>query len=322
MRNLWNVPFALLLAVVAMGADAQTFPDRPVRFIVGNAAGTASDVLARQIAQRWGELLGQPVVVDNRAGAGGIIGAELVAKAPPDGYTVMFGGSQINATNPALYKQLPYNPVTDFAAVGRVAGIPMLLVINASIPAKSFAEFVALGRAGKVKLNFASSGNGSAAHMAGSLFNKETGLNAQHVPYKAISQAFTDLISGEVAMMFYPYNALQPHIQAGKVTLLGAATDKRVSFLPQVPTFAELGYPGLVLSPWLAIYAPAGTPRRVVDVLASTLERALTDPGVAKRITDSGNYVWLGGPDELTKFTLSEIDKFRAIVTASGASPQ
>lgn len=321
MRVRLTAVLAIAIATLTMPVMAQVFPDKPIRFIVPQAAGTASDVLARLFVPKWSELLGQPIIVDNRAGAGGIIGTEVVAKSAPDGYTILLGTSQTFATNSSLYKKLSYDPIADFAPVGRIAGIPMVFVINAVMPAKTFPEFMTYAKTAK-RLNFASSGNGSAAHLAGALFNAETGLKAEHVPYKAVPQAFTDLLSGEMTMMFYPYNALQTHIQSGRVIPLAVATEKRVAFLPQLPTFAELGYPGMHVSPWLAIYAPAKTPRRVIDILYSTLEKALSDPDVVRRIEQTGTDIYLANPDELGKFTASEIARFRDIVKMSGATPE
>lgn len=300
-------------------ASAQTFPDRAIRLIVPQGAATATDIFARQITPRLAELLGQPVVVDNRPGGGGIIGTEIVAKAPPDGYTLTLGGGQTHAINKSLYSKLPYDPIANFAPVARLGAQAMILVTNAALPVKTVAEFIAFANARKGKLNFASTGSGTSAHLTGELLNAETGLKIAHVPYKSGAQALTDLVSGEVSMMFYPYIALQSQIQAGKLTVLATAGPQRSAYLPQTPTMVESGFPGFVISAWFAVYAPAGTPRPVVDTLYAAFERTLTDPDIVRRLAASGTDVYLAAPDELGRFTRSEIERFRKLVELSGA---
>jgi tripartite-type tricarboxylate transporter receptor subunit TctC len=316
-----RLPLLLAFAIATWAAQSlgQAYPDKPIRLIVPQAAASATDIFARHFTPRMSEILGQPLVVDNRPGAGAIIGTEAVAKAPPDGYTLLLGGSQTHAINKSLYRRLSYDPIADFVPVGRIGQQAMILATNASIPAKSVAELLAYGKANPGKMNFASSGNGSSAHLCGALFSAESGLKAEHVPYKAVSQALADLLSGQVTMMFYPYIALQPHIQSGRILPLGTASEKRPSYLPQVPTMSESGFPSMVLSPWFAFYAPAGTPRRVVDTLYSALERTMNDADVRARLAQTGTEVYLAGPDELRKFNLEEIARYQKIVELSGA---
>ena len=309
----------ICIATWAAVVFGQAYPDKPVRLIVPQAAGSATDIFVRDFTPKWSVLLGQSIIVDNRPGAGAIIGTEAAAKAAPDGYTLLLGGSQTHAINKSLYAKLSYDPIADFTPVARLGALPMLLVVNAAVPAKTIPELVAYAKANNRNINYASSGNGSTAHLAGALFNSEAGINAQHVPYKAVAQGLTDLLSGQITMMFYPFNAVQQHIQAGKLNVLGVATETRPSYLPQVPTFAESGYPSMVLSPWLAIYAPAGTPRRIVDILYSTLERTMKDPDVTRRFLATGTDLYLAGPDEFARFTASEIGRYRKIVELSGA---
>ena len=309
------------LALVAGNSPAlaQTYPDRPIRLVVPQGAATATDIFARQITPRLGELLGQPVVVDNRPGGGGIIGTEIVAKAPPDGYTLTMGGGQTHAINKSLYSKLPYDPITHFTPVARLGAQAMILVTNSSLPVKSLAELIAYANARKGKLNFASTGSGTSAHLSGELLNTETGLRIAHVPYKSAAQALTDLVSGEVRMMFYPYIALQSQIQAAKLTVLATAGPQRSAYLPQTPTMVESGFPGFVISAWFAVYAPAGTPRPIVDTLYSAFERTLTDPEIVRKLAAAGTDAYLAGPDELGRFTRSEIERFRKLVEISGA---
>ena len=310
---------AFAISIAAPAASGQQYPDRPIRLVVPQAAASATDILVRHFTPKWSEVLGQPVVVDNRPGAGAIIGTEMVAKAPADGYTILLGGSQTHAINKSLYRKLAYDPVADFAPVGRIGQQAMILVTNAGVPVKSVAELLAYGKANPAKMNFASSGNGSSAHLCGALFSAESGLRAEHVPYKAVAQALADLASGQITMMFYPYIALQPHIQSGRVTVLGSASDRRPSYLPQAPTLTEAGFPSMVVSPWFALYAPAGTPRTTVDALYRALERTLNDPDVRSRFASTGTEVWLAGPEELRGFTQSEITRYQKIVELSGA---
>jgi tripartite-type tricarboxylate transporter receptor subunit TctC len=309
----------LVIATWASASLAQAYPDKPIRLIVPQAAASATDILVRHFTPKLSEVLGQPIVVDNRPGAGAIIGTEMAAKAPADGYTLLLGGSQTHAINKSLYRKLAYDPIGDFTPVARIGQQAMILVVNASVPVKSVADLLAYGKANPAKMNFASSGNGSSAHLSGALFSAESGLRAEHVPYKAVAQALADLASGQVTMMFYPYIALQPHIQSGRVTVLGSASEKRPSYLPQVPTMTEAGFPSMVVSPWFALYAPAGTPRRIVDTLYAAMERTLNDADVRARFASTGTEVYLAGPDELRKFNLAEIARYQKIVELSGA---
>jgi tripartite-type tricarboxylate transporter receptor subunit TctC len=310
---------ALASAFWTAASLAQTYPDRPIRLIVPQAAASATDILVRHFTPKLSEVLGQPIVVDNRPGAGAIIGTEMAAKAPADGYTLLLGGSQTHAINKSLYRKLSYDPIADFTPVGRIGQQAMILVVNSTVPVKSVAELLVYGKANPAKLNFASSGNGSSAHLCGALFAAESGLRAEHVPYKAVSQGLADLLSGQITMMFYPYIALQPHIQSGRVTVLGTASEQRPAYLSQVPTMTESGFPSMVVSPWFALYAPAGTPRRIVDTLYTALERSLNDPEVRARFGQTGTEVYLAGPDALRKFTLDEIARYQKIVELSGA---
>ena len=319
MKRLALHAFGYILFVAAAAVPAQTYPDRPIRLVVPQGAATATDIFARQITPKLSELLGQSVVVDNRPGGGGIIGTEMVAKAPPDGYTLTLGGGQTHAINKSLYSKLPYDPIVHFTPVARLGAQAMILVTNTKVPVKTVAEFLAYGNARKGKLNFASTGSGTSAHLTGELLNAETGLQIAHVPYKSGAQALADLVSGEVTMMFYPYIALQSQIQAGRLTVLATAGPQRSAYLPQTPTMIESGFPQFAISAWFAVYAPAGTPKPVVDTLYAAFERTLSDPDIVRRLSASGTDVYLATPEELGRFTRSEIERFRKLVEMSGA---
>lgn len=313
------VLFGVMTAALCSVALAQNYPDKPIRLIVPYPPGTATDILARQLTPRMSEILGQPIVVDNRGGGGAIIGTEAVGKSAPDGYTLVMATSQTHAVNISLYKQLPYDPVADFTAVSRIAAQSMIFVVNASVPVKSVQEFVAYARAHPNKLNFASTGSGTSAHLSGELLNKSAGLNATHVPYKSAAQAIADLLGGEITLMFYPYNAIQSQLQAGKLVAIGNTGPQRSSYLPSAPTMVESGYPNFVITVWFGVYGPAGMPRKVTDVLNAALTRTMNDADVTARLAASGTDVYLAGPDEFARFTRSEIERYKGIIAMSGA---
>ena len=313
---------ASLLLGIATFSGAQPYPDKPVRLVVPYPAGTATDIFARQIGPKIAEQLRQPVVIDNRGGGAAIIGTESVAKSAPDGYTFMLATSQTHAVNKNLFPKLPYDPVTQFAPVARLATQVMVLTVNATFPAKSVAELVAYAKANPRTLNFASTGSGTSAHLSGSLFNREANLEATHVPYKSAAQALADLVGGQVTMMFYPYLAVQPFIQAGRIIALGTTGAQRSSYLPTIPTLTESGYPNVVVTVWFAVYAPAGTPRRMVDTMAAALAKTVSDPEILRAFAATGTDASYAGPDELAAFTRTEIERYRKIVEVSGAKAE
>ena len=310
---------AIFMVVASSLASAQPYPDRPLKLIIPYPAGTATDIFGRQLSGKLGELLGQPVVVDNRGGAGGIIGTEATAKSPPDGYTIMLATSQTHAVNKSLYKSLPYDPIENFAPIARLGTQAMILVTNATVPVKSVQEFVSYAKARPGQLNFASTGSGTSAHLCGVLLNREAGLDITHVPYKGAGQALADLVGGQITMMFYPYLAIQSQIQAGKVTVLGGTGNQRTAYLPNTPTMIESGYPNFVLTVWFASYAPAGTPRPIIDRLADAFAKTMNDTDVKKVLLASGTDNATLGPDELARFTRTELERYRKLVEASGA---
>src|SRR3954454_15186542 len=255
------------LLLVCAAALAQDYPAKPLRFIVPFPPGGGNDTVARAIAQQMSPALGQPVVIDNRPGAGGSIGADLAAKAPADGYTLFLAGVGSHVVNPNLHAKLPYDPVRDFAPVTLVASAPSVLVVNPGVPARTLAELTAYARANPGKLNYASNGNGSAAQLAATMYESMAGVKMVHVPYKGIAPAMTDLLSGEVQLMFGTIVALVPHIQAGKLRALAVTSKKRSSLLTDIPTLAESGLPEYEAGSWYGILAPAGTPPDIIAKL-------------------------------------------------------
>jgi tripartite-type tricarboxylate transporter receptor subunit TctC len=301
------------------GQAQERYPDRAPRLVVPYAAGTATDLFARQLSGPVGELLGQRPVVENRAGAGGIVGAEVVARSAPDGYTMLLAGSQTHAINVSLYRRLPYDPVRDFAPVARLATQPMVLVVNPAVPARTVQELVALAKARPGQLNYASSGIGTTAHLCGATFRTQAGVDVVHVPYASGGQLFTDLLSGATSFMFYPYQPLQPHVEAGKLRVVASTGAARPSWLSQAPTMAESGFPDFVVTVWFGIYAPAGTPAARISIMSEAFRRALENPEVVAALTAAGTDAYYAAPAEMAAFTSSEIERYRKIVADSGA---
>ncbi len=271
---------SIALAAFATLAPAQTpYPSKPIRIVVPFPAGGTTDILARAVAQRLTETLGQSVVVDNRPGAGGNIGAELVAKAAPDGYTLLMGTVGTHAINASLYAKMPYDHVRDFAPIILVAGVPNVLVVNPALPVNSVQELIAYGKANPGKLNFASSGNGTSIHLSGELFKTMTGVQMAHVPYKGSSPALVDLMGGQVQLMFDNLPSALPQIKAGKLKALAVTSAQRSTALPDVPTVIESGLPGFEASSWFGLLAPAGTPKDIIAKLNGEVAKWLASPG-------------------------------------------
>jgi tripartite-type tricarboxylate transporter receptor subunit TctC len=309
---------ATVLFCSAAFALAQAFPGKPIHLIVPFPPGGGNDTVARAIAQQIGPDLGQPVVIDNRPGAGGSVGAELAARAPADGYTLFLAGVGSHAVNPNFHRKLPYDPVKDFAPVSLIASAPSVLVVNPAVPARTIAEFTAYARANPGKLNYASNGNGSAAQLAAAMYETMAEVRMVHVPYKGIAPAMTDLMSGEVQLMFGTIVALVPHIQAGKLRALAVTSRKRSALLPEVPTIAESGLPDYQAGSWYGILAPAGTPREVIDRLHGVIVKALRQPDVAQRLAAEGAEVIGSTPDEFAAHIKSEIARVGEVVRAAG----
>src|SRR5437868_1505447 len=267
-----------LLACGTPAVAAADYPTRPITLVVAFTPGGASDVLARILSRKLEQILGQPIVIDNRPGAGGNVAAEAVAHAAPDGYTVFNGNNAILATNAALYKKINFNPETDFAPVGLIGSQANILVVNPALPARSMAELIALAKVNPGKLNFASSGHGAAAHLAGELFKVEARIDIVHVPYKGAAPALQDVIAGHVQMMFATAASVVPQIREGKVRALAVTPIKRTAVFPELPTIDELGLKGFDATTWHGLVAPARTPKEVVAALNRALVAALDDP--------------------------------------------
>ena len=312
------VGLVLLLAAIAAGSAAD-YPSRPVTLVVAFTPGGASDVLARILGRKLEQILGQPFVIDNRPGAGGNVAAEAVAHAAPDGYTLLAGNNAILATNAALYKKINFDPEADFAPIGLIGSQANILVVNPALPVKSMTELIALARANPGKLNFASSGHGLAAHLAGELFKAEAKIDIVHVPYKGAAPALQDVIAGHVQMMFATASSVVPHIQDGKVRPLAVATLKRTAVLPDIPTIDELGMRNFDATTWHGLVAPARTPKDVVATLNQALVATLDDPAVKKSLGDLGVDIIGGSPEDFAAYIRSEIPKWTAIIKASGA---
>ena len=300
-------------------ASAAEYPTRPVTLIVAFTPGGPSDVIARIIGRRIGEMLGQPFVIDNRPGAGGNIAAEAVANAAPDGHTLLMGNNSILATNASLYKKINYDPERDFIPIGLIGTQANILVVNPSVPASSMAELIALAKQKPRQLNYASSGHGAAAHLAGELFRSEAKVDIVHVAYKGAAPALQDVVAGHVQMMFATAASVVGLIKDGKVRPLAVTTSKRTALMPDLPTVAELGIPGFDATTWHGLVAPAGTSKEIIGALHHAMTTALNDPGVRKSLTDLGVDIVASSPKEFEAYIQSEIPKWAAVIKASGA---
>ena len=309
---------SVVLAAMPSLATAQAYPAKPIRWISPWPAGGANDIFSRAIGQRIGESLGQQVLVDNRPGAAGTIGSDIAAKAPADGYTLVMGSSPTHAIAPALYPALPYDPLRDFSAVTLVGSVPNVLVLHPSVPAKTVKEFIAVAKARPGKLNFASTGNGTSQHLSAELFKFMAGLDMVHIPYKGTAPALTELVAGQVDLAFENMPALIPHIQAGRLRALAVTTTKRSAVMPELPTIAEAALPGYDASVWFGVFAPAGTPRPVIDRLHGEILKALQTQDLKSRMIAMGTDVSGMGPDDFSAYVRKEIPKWANLVKAAG----
>jgi len=304
-----------LLAALGTGtAKADGFPDRAVTLVVPFAAGGSTDVVARIIAEKMSEDLGQQVVVQNVAGAGGNLGADNVARAEPDGYTILMGTVATHALNPLILKSTPYNPEKDFAPVSLLVIVPNVLVVNPELPVKNVEELIALLKAEPDKWSYASSGNGTPLHLSGELFNSMAGVTMQHIPYKGAGPALTDLLGNQVSIMFDNLPSSSGHIKSGKLRALAVTTAKRAPSFPDIPTIAESGVPGYETYTWNALFAPANTPADVVAKLNKSANKALKDPVVAERMKEFSATIVGSTPEELGAHVKAELAKWGPIV--------
>lgn len=308
----------ILLCLTAPAALAQAWPAKPVRYIVPFPPAGSADILARFVAEKLHVALGQSVIVENRAGAAGNIGTELVAKAPPDGYTILMG-TVAQSISETLYTKLPFSFARDLAPVALVARVPNVMVAHPSLPVKTVNEFIALAKARPGQINFASSGSGTSIHMSGELFKMLTGVNINHVPYKGSGPALIDLVGGHVLVMWDNLPSSMPYIKSGRLRPIAITTLARYPELPQLPTIAESGVPGFDASSWFGVVAPAGTPREVVTRLNTEINRVLNLPDMRERFTQQGAIPGPGTPEDLGNWIRSEIAKWAKVVKASGA---
>jgi len=318
MKSLYRPSLMFAAATLMAGAAHAAYPDHPIRWIVPFPAGGAMDNIARTLGEDMAKTLGQAVVVENRPGAGGNIGAELVARAPADGYTLIIVANGM-AVNPALYGKLGYDPVKDFAPVSLLAVVPNVLVANkARTPAKTVAEVIANAKARPGKYTYASAGNGTSIHLAGELFTSMAHVDMLHIPYKGSGPAMTDLLGGQVDYMFDSITSAKPHIDSGKLTPIAVTTSKRSSALPNVPTVAEAGLPGYELSPWFAAFVPAKTPQPVIDALNKAMLEALKRPAVQQRLAGIGAEPIGSTPMALRDHLAKETSKWGALIKEKG----
>ncbi len=295
------------------------FPDKPVRFVIGFTPGGPSDILARAVGQKLAERWGQQVVIENRPGAGGNLAAETVAKSAPDGYTWLLGNNSILATNQSLYRRLPYDPAKDFAPVALVAVQPNILVVHPAVQANSVAELVQLAKQNPGKLNYASSGAGAAAHLAGELFKTMAGLDIVHVPYKGAQPALTDLIAGQVQLMFATSASVIPYVKAGRLRALAVTTAQRSPSVPELPTISEAGLAGFEATTWHGVVVPAATPGPLIQRLNDDLNSVLKEKELRERLAGLGAEVLTGTPRDFADYIAREIPKWSKVVRDSGA---
>ena len=294
-RPLLRAACTAVLVLATLGAQAQTYPQRSVRIVVPYPPGSGTDIVARLLGQRISETWGQAIVVDNRPGAGAIVGVDAVAKAAPDGYTFGIADTGPLAINPALYPKLPYDPVRDFAPVIEVAKLPFMLVAHPSLGVSSVAELIAEARRRPGQINYASVGNGSAVHLATELFRKQAGIDIVHIPYKGSAPALTDVLSGTTPLMFVNLLSGLAHVKSGRLRALAVATAERIRALPDVPTVSQAGVPGYQFQAWFGLVAPAGTPAAIIERLNGEVRRALALPEVRDRLVNEGGMEPVGG---------------------------
>ncbi|MFO1304823.1 MAG: tripartite tricarboxylate transporter substrate binding protein [Burkholderiales bacterium] len=315
--------FVAATFVIATGfASAQSYPSKPIRLIVPFPPGGATDIVGRAFAQKLSEQLGQPVVVDNKPGAGGTIGSDLAAKAPPDGYTLLMATTSTHSIAPSLYTSLPYDPSRDFVPIAHIADSTNLLVVGAMVPAKDVKELIALAKAQPGKLTYASSGSGTIVHLTGELFNMMAGTQMTHVPYKGTALAVPDIMSGQVTMIFDNIVSAQPGLKTGKVKALAISGTQRSPLAPELPTVAESGLPGFASDTYFGLFAPAGTPKAIVDKLNADTNKILAQPDFREKLAGLGADTAGGTSEAFAVLIRTERDKWAKVVKASGAKAE
>ncbi|ANY16199.1 Bug family tripartite tricarboxylate transporter substrate binding protein [Bordetella pseudohinzii] len=302
----------------ALGAQAASYPDKPIKLVVPYPAGGSTDVLARTLGQKVADSLGQPVIVENRAGASGNIGAAYVAKSDPDGYTLFLGTSTALSVNQSLYAQLPYDAQKDFSPIVLATMLPSLVVVNRSAPARTMPELTAMLKASATPVNYASAGAGTPSHLGGELYKRMTGAKAAHIPYKGGAPALQDLVGGQTTYMFAILPEAMPLVRGGQLRALAVTTAQRLANYPDIPTVAESGVPGYELLGWYGFLAPAGTPADIVLKLNQAFNRALQDADTKKKLSDMGFEIAGGPPQKLADMMRSESAKWKAVIDEAG----
>lgn len=310
---------AALTALAAQPVEAQTYPVKPVRVIIGFPPGQATDIIGRAVADKLSAALGQQFVVDNRAGAAGIIGTELTVKSPPDGYTLLMSSSGPLAVNPGLYSKLPYDPIRDLAPISMTATVPLFLVAHPSLPANNVKELIALAKKDPGRINYGSGGSGVTNHLVMEMFKMMTATNLTHVPYKGGPPAVADLVAGQIQVMFETGPGVVPQVRAGKLKAIGAGGSRRSAALPDLATVAEQGVAGFDGVAWVALMAPAGTPRAIVDRLNAETRKAVATDELKQRFLALGAEAQGGTPEELEAYIRSEMAKWGRVIKESGA---
>ena len=310
---------ALLLSAASAFSQSDAYPVRPIRFIVPLPPGGGADLVARVVAERLSKNLNQQVLVDNRAGGGTVIGADLAAKSAPDGYTLLLGTATTHAINSSLVKKLPYDPIKDFAPISLVAVLPQIIVAHPSLPANTLPELIALARTRPGEILFASTGNGSANHLGAEMLKSVAKLNMVHVPYKGAGPSVTDLLAGQTQFMFSTIPPVLPHVKASRLKALAVAHSKRSALLPQLPTTAESGAPGVETSSWNGVLTRAGTAQAIVTRLHSELSAIMNQTELRERLAAAGVEPMINTPDEFAKYIASETARYAKVIASSGA---
>jgi tripartite-type tricarboxylate transporter receptor subunit TctC len=310
--------FVVAALFAASAALAQTYPSKPIRIIIAQAPGSATDVISRVVGNRLQESLGQPVIIEARPGAGGAVGTEAAARSAPDGYTLFMANNSTHGSNPALYPKLPYDAVSDFAPITLVAAVPYVLVVDPSLPVKSVQDLIALAKSRPGKMNYASAGNGSTHQFCGELLKSMSGIDVLHIPYKGSPPAIAGLLGGEVSLMFANLTDIGSQIRSGKVKALAVTVTKRAGLLPEVPTMSEAGLPGFDIGSWFGLLAPAGTPAPIVSRLNAETVKVLGRADVQSTLGAQGLELVPGSPEQFAAHIKSEIAKFTRIAKAAG----
>ncbi len=313
--------FICIAALAASSAElvfAQSYPAKAVRIVVPQAPGAASDLFTRLLGQKLSESLGQPVINDARPGAGGALGAEVAARAAPDGYTLLMGTNSTHGSNPALYTKLAYDPIKDFAPITLTLGTPYVLTVHPSLPVTTLKQLIAFAKSRPAQLNYASAGNGSTHHFCGELLKAMSGIDIVHVPYKGGPPSITAVLGGEVSILFSVVSTLHPHIKSGKLKALGVTTARRSSLLPEVPTMSEAALPNFEMLSWFGLLAPAATPRAIISRLNTETIKALSAPDIKSVIAAQGSEILSGTPDQFADYIKAEIARIGKIAKAAG----